>query len=344
MAEKLVYGIQQVGIGVIDAQEAMHWYAKTLGAMIKVFDDNSEATEMAPYMGGMPHQKRAIMTLNPAGGGGFELWQYLDREPQNGSSFTPGDLGINHIKVKTRDASASSTKLRKNSVKVLSEIRTDPEGFRYFYIQDLYGNQIQITEFPSWYSTHQDTFGGVCGCAIGVSNMERSLPFYAELLGYKHVSYDQTVEENGIKLRKVKLKSSVHSNGRFGAFLGDSWIELIQRLDQTPQAIFSDRHWGDLGFIHLCFDVYNMDQWIRECDINGYPFRVISKDSFLMGDTNSRWGYIEDPDGTLIEMVETQRIPILKFFNWYNNLLEKDPHKPLPRWLTSALSLKKIKA
>lgn len=47
MAGKLIYGIQQLGIGVANAAVAMKWYAQVLGMIIKVFDDNKAATYMA---------------------------------------------------------------------------------------------------------------------------------------------------------------------------------------------------------------------------------------------------------------------------------------------------------
>jgi hypothetical protein len=43
--------------------------------------------------------------------------------------------------------------------------------------------------------------------------------------------------------------------------LGTTEIELVQvlgahRLDK----MFADRNWGDLGFIHVCFDVNGMKE------------------------------------------------------------------------------------
>ena len=80
MAEnkKLIYGIQQIGIGTDDANETFKWYSEKLGSSVVVFEDTNEATFMAPYMGGNSHKKHAILAMNPMGGSGYELWQYLD--------------------------------------------------------------------------------------------------------------------------------------------------------------------------------------------------------------------------------------------------------------------------
>jgi hypothetical protein len=62
-----------------------------------------------------------------------------------------------------------------------------------------------------------------------------------------------------------------------------------------------------------------------------------------MGDAAGHFTYTEDPDGTLIEFVETYKIPVLKKFNWYINLKNRKRNKPLPKWLLKALSFNRVK-
>jgi hypothetical protein len=56
-----------------------------------------------------------------------------------------------------------------------------------------------------------------------------------------------------------------------------------------------------------------------------------------MGEASGIFSYTEDPDGTLIEFVETHRLPILKKLGWYLNLKKRDPKKPLPDWMLKTL-------
>jgi hypothetical protein len=63
-----------------------------------------------------------------------------------------------------------------------------------------------------------------------------------------------------------------------------------------------------------------------------------------MGEAAGYFSYIEDPDGALIEFVETHKIPILKKFGWYLNLRKRDPHKSLPDWIVNALKFSKVKS
>ena len=125
--------------------------------------------------------------------------------------------------------------------------------------------------------------------------------------------------------------------------MGDIQIELIQALDRKPIKLFENRFWGDLGFIHLCFDVPNMERLKVNLNKFKYPLTVDSGVTFDMGESGGRFAYVEDPDGTLIEMVETHKVPIFKKFGWYLNLKKRGQHKPLPDFLVSLLGLNRIK-
>lgn len=75
----------------------------------------------------------------------------------------------------------------------------------------------------------------------------------------------------------------------------------------------------------------------------GYPFTVDSGKSFDMGEAAGRFTYIETKDGTLIEFVETHKIPVAKKLGWYLSLKKRAAEKPLPRWMLNALSLNREK-
>jgi hypothetical protein len=61
-----------------------------------------------------------------------------------------------------------------------------------------------------------------------------------------------------------------------------------------------------------------------------------------MGAAAGHFSYIEDPDGTLIEFIETHRIPILKKIGWYLNLKKRNPTKPLPSWILKAMRFNRV--
>ncbi len=352
MEKKLIYGIQQIGVGVDNADKAFEWYATRLGADVSVFDDSNEATYMAKYMGGKPHRKRAILSMNMQGGSGYELWQYLDRKPEKPKSDVKiGDLGINVAVIKSRNLKNTYARLKKLGVNILSEIREEPDAKKSFYIKDPFDNLLRIKEFNSWYSDNGTDIGGTYGCMIGVSDIDNSLKLYSDILGYDEVIYDKSdvfadlkdTPNGSSRFRRILLGHKPNRFGGFSKLFGDSQIELIQNLDQTPQKIFADRYWGDIGFIHLCFDIRNMKALTEECSQKNFPFKVLSSASFDMGEANGHWGYIEDSDGTLIEFVETHKVPLIKMLGLNINLKKRDPKKPLPNWMIKAMNLKRVK-
>ncbi len=357
MKEKMISGIQQIGIGVSNMKEAWKWYKENFGVDVRIFEDVAMAELMLPYTGGKPRMRHAALAMNLMGGGGFEIWQYAERIPKAAAKeIQPGDLGIYAAKIKSRDVEATFNYFQKKELNV-SGLSKDPSGRTYFFVKDPYDNIFQITDSESWFKLDPKKFtGAAAGAIIGSSDINKSLKVYSEILGYDKVVYDiegtfedlQQLKGGDGKFRRVLLKHTSKRRGGFSKLLGSSEIELVQSLDRKAEKIFKDRYWGDLGFIHLCYDIKGMAQLRKECKEKGFPFTVDSDvhpkgKSFDMGEAAGHFAYIEDPDGTLIEFVETHKIPIMKKMGWYLDLTKRDPSKPLPDWILNALKYSKVK-
>lgn len=344
----MISGIQQIGIGIPDVHEAWTWYRNHLGVDVPIFEEAATANLMLPYTGGKPHDRHAILALNMQGGGGFEIWQYTSRTPQPANfDVSLGDLGINICKIKSRDVELAFDFLKDKNCVLSNEVRINANGRKHFYLKDTYGNLFQVVEFDAFFMTSKAFTGGVSGAVIGVSNMDESLKFYKDILGYDTVLFDESgifsnlneINPNGDAYRRVLLRHSRDREGGFSRLLGASEIELVQNMTRKPKKIYENRFWGDLGFIHLCFDVTDMAALKQVCTKAGYPFTVDSANSFDMGEAAGHFTYIEDPDGTLIEFVETHKIPIMKKLGWYLNMKKRSASKPLPNWMIGALAL-----
>jgi catechol 2,3-dioxygenase-like lactoylglutathione lyase family enzyme len=347
----LISGIQQVGIGVPQVHDAFNWYRKIFGMDIPVFEEAAEANQMLPYTGGMPHQRHAILAINLAGGGGFEIWQYTSRTPV-APLQTPllGDLGIYICKLKSKNVRENHRALKGGGVKLLSDVMRDPAGKEHFYLQDHLGNIFEVIEFDNWFAEGTHYTGGPCGAVLGVTNMSTSISFYKEILGYDEIIYDQ---ENNFsdfshlpggdrKFRRVLLGHSKMREGSFSRLLGKSVIELVELKNDTPKKIFEGRFWGDLGFIHLCFDIKNMSALKEKCAQFGRPFTIDGGSDFEMGEAAGHFCYTEDPDGTLIEFVETFKLPIVKKMNWYLDLRKRNPSSTLPDWMLKSMRMNRV--
>lgn len=345
----LISGVQQVGIGCKDVDATWKWYRRLFGFDVALFDDSAEARYMTRYTGGDVHSRRALLALNMSGGGGLEIWQFTSRQPAD-LPFrpVPGDLGIFAIKFKSAYVDRSHNWLRKNSAGV-SDLADLPAG-RGFWGVDPFGNAFQVTEDNSWFKSDARPVGGVLGAVIGVSDMEASVRFYRELAGDTEIVYDETGHFGdlpggaaGRRFRRVVLVKKEASRGAFSHLLGNIQLELLQDLEGQPRRIFANRYWGDCGFIHLCFDTLDMDTLQKKLEKSGYPFTVDSGESFGMESAAGRFAYVEDPDGTLIELVETHKLPVLKKIGWYLDLRRRKHQKPLPNWMLGLLGLGRVK-
>lgn len=351
MAE-FITGIQQAGIGVDDAVAAKYLYKELFGMKTLVFEDVAPASLMTRYTGEEEHTRHAILSLNLAGGGGFEIWQFTSRKAQKPTQLHMlGDLGIFALKIKTRNVSTAHRFFSMQPHVIVTPVTIAPDKRPRFWMTDPLGNHFEIVEGDDWFNNNSSTCGGVAGAVIGVTDLEKSIHFYKNLLGIGQVIYKETGpitdvppgHEAGGLYRRALLKKKLSGKGAFSKLLGAVQIELIETKERTPEKIYANRYWGDCGFIHLCFDVLRMDELKAHLANNGYMFSVDSQDSFAMGTAAGRFCYVEDPDGTLIELVETHKIPVFKKLGLHLDLTKRNVDKPLPNWVIALMGLNKIR-
>lgn len=354
--EKVICGIQQVGIGVKNVAEYWKWYKDNFGFDTKIFGDEGVAERMLPYTGGKPQPRYAILVMNLRGGAGFEVWEPRERD-LNYISFEPalGDLGIFACKVKCPDVPAAHAEFIKRGLNVLTAPAKSPAGIEHFFLKDPWGNLFEVEQDDYVFINEKKFTGGGNGVILGVTDMEKSIKFYGTLTDYDIVASDTTEVFSDLKgvpggeyrLRRVLLKRSKPIQGPLCEIMGTSHIELVQRIQgegiPAPRKLYEGRLWGDPGFIHLCFDIRNMDAIQALAEPMGHPFVCDGGKDFDMGDANGHFTYVEDPDGTLIEFVETFKVPILKKYGIFLHLENRDATKPLPRFMTKALRFMRSK-
>jgi catechol 2,3-dioxygenase-like lactoylglutathione lyase family enzyme len=357
MKNYIISGIQQMGIGVMNVEEAWKWYIGQFGMDCRIFEDEAVAKLMLPYTGGEPRSRHAVLAMNLQSGGGFEIWQYKGREPLKiKEEINIGDLGIIACKIKAKNIQETLNSYQKKGIDVPVKASEDPAGKMTFFMKDLYGNIFQLVEATDWFMNENKVTGGSYGAIIGVSDIDKAKVIYSDILGYDEIVYDKTAvfaDLEGIpggkkECRRILLRRSEPFTGAFSKVLGDSVIELISDPSNPGKKIYENRFWGDPGFIHLCYDIHGIDNLRTYCESKGFPFTVDTKksqegNSFDMGEAAGHFAYIADADGTLIEFVETQKVPILKKIGWYLDLRKRDPNKSLPDWIVKSLRFSRVK-
>lgn len=122
--------------------------------------------------------------------------------------------------------------------------------------------------------------------SIRTSNMDRSIDFYTRLMGLK-------------VLRRVEIPQ----NNAEIAFLQDAEgkgakLELTFYKNQKE---FIQADYENRLFDHIAFEVPNIEQIIRALRKENV---TITDEPYKLGPIGPLIAFIEDPDGTLIELIE----------------------------------------
>ena len=107
----------------------------------------------------------------------------------------------------------------------------------------------QMVKGDNWYMDRNFHCGGVYGAMIGTQDMEKSIDFYKNILGYDVIVSDETGNFEDFaylnapgQFRRVVLTHSQPRTGSFSKIFSDSQIELVQSLDRTDiHKIFEGR-------------------------------------------------------------------------------------------------------
>ena len=122
--------------------------------------------------------------------------------------------------------------------------------------------------------------------SIRTSNMDRSIDFYTRLLDLKLVSRREIPQNNAeiAFLRDPQAKGAT--------------LELTFYRNQKK---FSQPDYEDRVFDHLAFEVKDMNQTIEAMRNEKV---TITDEPFKLSPAGSLIAFVEDPDGTLIELIE----------------------------------------
>jgi len=307
---KNIHSIQHLGVGTSNLDTSWKFYRKFFGMDIPFFDAIAEAPLMQIYTRDKVIKKRAAMILNLQGGCPMEVI-----EPKSFKATQPnfesklGDIGIFIGKVKTQNIKKHYELFLKESPKsIVSDIAETPNGEKTFFVTDPNGLYFQILPHSNWYADLGHVSGSAIGCTLGVSHMEKSITCY-NALGYDKVVYDKSGEFEDFKklkggkntFRRVLLTQKKIPTGGFGKAIDSTFIEL-----GTPNKLWKNRIWGDVGFVHIGFDVRGMEALGKDLAAIGHPYTCDSSNGLMMGKTRIHSTYIEDPDGILLELVELE--------------------------------------
>lgn len=136
--------------------------------------------------------------------------------------------------------------------------------------------------------------------SVTVSDMERSLAFYRDLLGMEEVERHRL---EGETISKMAGKPEVVMQVVRLAAPGTPKVLLDLQQYITPQGKISNAKLGDVAHSHFCFGVPDVNAAYQELKAKGVEF-VSEPVSFDL-----EWGivhvvFLKDPDGFILEIVQ----------------------------------------
>jgi catechol 2,3-dioxygenase-like lactoylglutathione lyase family enzyme len=136
--------------------------------------------------------------------------------------------------------------------------------------------------------------------SVTVSDLERSLPFYCDLLGLQELERHR-LEGEGISTMAGKRDVVLQVVRLAAPQTPGIPIDLQQYL--APPGSTSNAQLGDVGHAHICFGVSDIDGTCRELRDRGVEL-VSEPVSFELGTGLLKVVFLKDPDGNVLELVE----------------------------------------
>jgi glyoxylase I family protein len=136
---------------------------------------------------------------------------------------------------------------------------------------------------------------------ITVSNLERSLAFWRDVLGFEfshraHQTGEMAKQITGVKGAELKLAVVNTPDGHK--------IELLEYFVPADRRKDIDVRPCDVGHVHVALAVENLDPLLAKIAASGW--KAAGKPQMLTAGPNAgkRVVYVRDPDGTTIEFME----------------------------------------
>jgi catechol 2,3-dioxygenase-like lactoylglutathione lyase family enzyme len=136
---------------------------------------------------------------------------------------------------------------------------------------------------------------------ITVSNLERSLAFWRDVLGFElshtaHQTGEMAKEITGVEGAELKLAVLKAPGGHK--------IELLEYLAPPDRTKHADLRPCDVGSVHVALTVNDLNAVLQRIVASGW--KTAGKPQTLQSGPNAgkRVVYVRDPDGTTIEFME----------------------------------------
>jgi glyoxylase I family protein len=136
---------------------------------------------------------------------------------------------------------------------------------------------------------------------ITVSNLERSLEFWRDVLGFE---FSHTAHQKGEMAEQITGVKGAELNLAVVKTPGGHKIELLEYLAPADRRNDASLRPCDVGHVHIALTVENLQPLLKKIVASGW--KAAGEPQTLTAGPNAgkRVIYVRDPDGTTIEFME----------------------------------------
>ena len=246
--------VDGVGITVSDMDRAVAFYS---GLTFEKVSDSELLGDAYERLEGVFGARMRVVRMR-LGEEHIDLIQYLAPPgrpiPVDSRS---NDLWFQHIAIVVRDMDEAFAKLRQLKVQFVS---TGPQtlpasipaaaGIKAFYFRDPDQHNLEVICFPSgkgdprWQRKTDRLFVGIDHTAIGISDTEKSLAFYRDLLGMRRVGESENFGNEQAHLNQVEGAHLRITGMRANAGFGVEFLQYLNPKDGRSRP--ADFHANDI--------------------------------------------------------------------------------------------------
>lgn len=313
-ASSQVQKVDAIGITVAEMERSVKFYSGVLGFR-KISDEEFWGNEYERLNGLFGLRMRIVrMKL------GEETIELIDYLTSGGRSIPEdaksNDLSFQHIAIVVSDMEKGYQHLRKH---MIMHVSTAPQtipasnaaaaGIKAFYFHDPDMHNLELIYFPKgkgdpkWQSATKKLFLGIDHTAIGVSDTDKSLQFYEDLLGImkKGDSWNMGIEQSHLNFVEG---ASLHITG-LRAQAGPG-IEFLQYVKPGPGKPYpADSKADDIWHWQTTLVVDDAEKLYHR--LKRSPYRFISKELIHLKNKSGKIRkafVVRDGDGHAMLIIE----------------------------------------
>lgn len=313
-AQALVDAVHSIGLTVSDLDRSVEFFSTVL-SFEKISEIEVAGSEYERLFG-VPGARTRVVRMK-LGGEIIELTQYvaLRGRPIPAGSRSH-DRWFRHIAIVVSDMERAYEKLRVLGVRHTSsapqripDTNKAAGGVKAFYFKSPDGHDLELIHFPAgkgdpkWQQTHGRLFLGIDHTAIVVSDTERSLRFYRDLLGLKLGGVSENFGAEQDRLNNLS-GSRVRISGL--AARAGAGVEFLHYLAPGDgRAMPADTRANDLWHWHTAVTVNRAAAAAQKLKAAGVRF--VSSDVARFGDRALGFKQafiVRDADGHGLKVVE----------------------------------------